>query len=71
MEEEDPAIAAWRERVRLHRLPKCHKCEKPIEDGEGKEFTNHPNDVSFPPTWFHNRCFNRYQHYYGLDKPLD
>ena len=49
----------------------CHKCNGFIQEGEGKEFVNHPNDDYFPPTWFHTRCFNRYEHYYGLDKPLD
>jgi len=52
-------------------FPICHKCDKLIEKGTGKEFTGHPNDVAFPPTWFHHECFNRYEHYYGLDKPAD
>jgi hypothetical protein len=49
----------------------CHKCGKPVSDITGREYVNHPHDVSFPPTWFHDECFNRYEHYYGLDKPID
>lgn len=49
----------------------CHKCKDVIKEGEGKPYINHPNDDSFEPTWFHHKCFNRYEHYYGLDRPLD
>lgn len=49
----------------------CHKCKLLIEDGDGKEFINYPNDEPFLATWFHDKCFNRYEHYYGLDKPVD
>lgn len=49
----------------------CHKCNGFIEEGTGGLYKNHPNDEIFPATWFHHECFNRYEHYYGLDKPLD
>ena len=59
----------------------CHKCNGFILEGEGTTFDKlvHPNDLPeilqntvWPETiWFHTECFNRYEHYYGLDRPID
>lgn len=54
----------------------CHKCGKGTELGVLLPFESlvHANDKpmkEYPDVWFHVDCFNRYEHYYGLDKPLD
>jgi len=42
----------------------CHKCGNWIyEDQEHVEFDK--------GVFFHEDCFNRYEHYYGLNKPID
>jgi hypothetical protein len=41
----------------------CHKCGGFLFD---KDFVEEHYGVHF-----HDYCFNRYEHYYGLDKPLD
>lgn len=41
----------------------CHKCSALLtEDAVIMEFEG---------VHFHVDCFNRYEHYYGLDKPID
>jgi len=55
---------------------KCHKCDLYLTVGHGRKFEDlvHPNDKpmkEYPDVWFHIACFNRYEHYYGLDKPID
>lgn len=50
----------------------CHKCGGWIYEDEGEVgFWNHQHRDEFPHVWFHKDCFNRYEHYYGLDKPID
>ncbi len=40
----------------------CHRCNGFIKEGDEKIFDQ---------TYFHKECFNQYEHYYGLDKPID
>lgn len=51
----------------------CHKCHLFIEEGDCVVYGEY--DVieagGEPVAWFHKKCFNRYEHYYGLDKPID
>ena len=42
----------------------CHKCVAFIREGE----TWFQYSVG---VFFHRKCFNRYEHYYGLDKAID
>jgi len=44
----------------------CHKCGKLIE-GEA-HFYEEDNGVK---AIFHKDCYNQYEHYYGLDRPID
>jgi hypothetical protein len=44
----------------------CHKCGRWIYDNEKcLEYDGNSG------TFFHVECYNRYEHYYGLDKPID
>ena len=49
----------------------CHKCNGFIVEGDGEGYWDHQHRDEFPHVWFHKDCFNRYEHYYGLDKPID
>lgn len=49
----------------------CHKCRGFIVDGEGTGYLDHQHRNEFPRVWFHAVCYNPYEHYYGLDKPID
>lgn len=45
----------------------CHKCGAFIKSNEDWfEFVPGHTGV-----YFHVSCFNRYEHYYGLDRPID
>lgn len=44
----------------------CHKCKEKIDDGDLVVIY-----VDKIIAIFHRYCFSRYQHYYGLDKPID
>ena len=46
----------------------CHKCQGFIFESELESVLS---DEHGPKAYFHKGCFNRYEHYYGLDKPLD
>jgi hypothetical protein len=48
----------------------CHKCNGFIKRGEHLIFTNCGGDQEFDVN-FHRDCFNPYEHYYGLDRPID
>ena len=50
----------------------CHKCKREInlEEDNEIEFVDVLN-LKANPVFFHEECFNRYEHYYGLDKPID
>lgn len=45
----------------------CHKCCRFIRQGDDW-FEHMPHN---PGVYFHCECFNRYEHYYGLDRPID
>lgn len=49
----------------------CHKCNTFICEGDGVGYLDHQNKDEFPNAWFHKKCFNIYEHYDGLDKPID
>lgn len=41
----------------------CHKCSAWIYSDQ--KYLEHER------VFFHEDCFNKYEHYYGLDKPID
>lgn len=41
----------------------CYKCSGFIRGGDEYWYS--------PGVFFHKDCFNHYEHYYGLDKPID
>lgn len=45
----------------------CHKCGGFIEEDEAVAYRN----VDKPIVLFHKECFNVYEHYYGLNRPID
>lgn len=49
----------------------CHKCNGFIiaKEHVGYWYAQHKDE--FPKHHFHKECFNRYEHYYGIDKPID
>ena len=44
----------------------CHKCKQLINKKDLYVFRGEMTIVNF-----HKDCFNGYEHYYGLDKPID
>lgn len=46
----------------------CHKCGGFIEEGDELTF---PEGNALHGHWWHEHCYNTYEHYYGLDKPID
>lgn len=45
----------------------CYKCKKHID-----MFSRDPPPYRYDTdVWFHEDCFNPFEHYYGLDKPID
>jgi len=49
----------------------CHKCNGFIQVGEEEGYWDHQHRNEFPAYHFHKKCFNRYEHYYGIDRPID
>lgn len=49
----------------------CHKCTGFIKEHDGIGYHVHQHKDEFPRAWFHVSCYNQYEHYYGLDRPLD
>lgn len=49
----------------------CHKCGGFIDEDDVETLIDHDHKDQPPLAYFHKKCFNRYEHYYGLDKPLD
>jgi len=49
----------------------CHKCNDFIEVGDEIGYHCYQNAREFPAAHFHKDCYNQYEHYYGLDKPID
>lgn len=47
----------------------CHKCGSFIDESSDHLYMTEP--PSEYRTYFHEACFNGYEHYYGLDKPID
>lgn len=47
----------------------CHKCKKEI-DFVKNDYMLYPVNMDLS-VYFHKDCFNRYEHYYGLDKAID
>lgn len=45
----------------------CHKCNGFITH---KDLWQDDHGY-FPDAYFHEACFNVYDHYYGLDRPID
>lgn len=49
----------------------CYKCGGFIEEGDEEGYWDHQHCDEFPAYHFHKKCFNQYDHYYGIDKPID
>jgi hypothetical protein len=49
----------------------CHKCNGFILHRDWVPYWDHQHKDEFPKEHFHKDCYNRYEHYYGLDKPID
>lgn len=49
----------------------CHKCNGFIFECDAVPYLDHQHLNEFPKAHFHKDCYNPYEHYYGLDKPLD
>lgn len=49
----------------------CHKCNRFIYEGDDVPYLDHQHRDEFAKAHFHRRCYNQYEHYYGLDKPID
>lgn len=50
----------------------CHKCGGFITRlSNHVPYLDHQHKNDFPRCWFHEECFNPYEHYYGIDRPLD
>ena len=49
----------------------CHKCGGFIAEGNEIGYLDHQHRNEFPAVHFHKHCYNQYDHYYGLDKPID
>ena len=49
----------------------CYKCMGFILEGDEVGYWDHQHKTEFPRYHFHKDCYNQYEHYYGLDKPID
>lgn len=49
----------------------CHKCNGFIPEGDDVGYWSFQHRDEYPAAHFHKNCYNEYEHYYGLDKPLD
>lgn len=49
----------------------CHKCNGFIIAAEHEGYSDHQHKDEFPKYHFHKNCYNPYEHYYGIDKPID
>lgn len=49
----------------------CHKCNGFIIEGEETAYREYQTRKEFPKYFFHKECYNQYEHYYGIDKPID
>lgn len=48
----------------------CHKCNGFIREGDKFIYPDKEKELTHT-VWFHKDCWNEYEHYYGLDKPID
>ena len=48
----------------------CHKCGGFIDEDDLLVYKKTTGD-NLSVAFFHKDCYNRYEHYYGLDKPID
>lgn len=49
----------------------CHKCGCFIQEKDHIGYRDHQHNNEFPKEHFHKDCYNPYEHYYGLDRPID
>lgn len=50
----------------------CYKCNGFIIEREHQGYWADGQDkTEFPMDSFHRNCYNSYEHYYGLDRPID
>lgn len=49
----------------------CHKCNGFIKKKDSVPYLDHQHRDDFPRYHFHKDCYNPYEHYYGIDKPID
>lgn len=49
----------------------CHKCGGFILEEDAVGYWSFQHKDEFPHDHFHKDCYNQYEHYYGLDKPID
>lgn len=49
----------------------CHKCGGFVTEDDAIGYFSFQHRDEFPHVHFHKECFNEYEHYYGLDKPID
>lgn len=49
----------------------CHKCNGFIPEEDAVGYHDYQNAREFPRYHFHNNCYNQYEHYYGIDRPID
>lgn len=48
----------------------CHKCNGFIHEGQEFIWPDINKKLDYT-VYFHKDCFNRYEHYYELDRPID
>ena len=49
----------------------CHKCNGSILQSEHLPYWDYQHGNEYPSIHFHKGCYNQYEHYYGLDRPID
>jgi len=49
----------------------CHKCNGFIDEDVWVPYWDHQHKTEFARYHFHQDCFNPYEHYYGIDRPID
>lgn len=49
----------------------CHKCNGFIAEDDDLGYMDHQHTNEFPLIHFHKKCYNGYEHYYGLDRGID
>jgi len=49
----------------------CHKCGSFIQRKDWVPYRDRQHKTEFANYHFHRACYNDYEHYYGIDKPID